>query len=88
MDDKKTVKMQVSVDAALYERFKIIGVNRGQTIPEMVENLMEDFVEEAEEKWLESLLAKQLEKARKGEKVTDIANLRELYQEMEKKNKK
>lgn len=82
----KTTKMQATVNGELFNRFKIIVKGKGENIPAVLENLMEDFVSAEEEKFLDRKFAELLNLAHGGGgRKLDLPNVKKYYEEILKK---
>lgn len=85
MDDKnevKYIKLQAPIDEELHNRFKKLAALRGVKIPDLVADLVEDFIEREEDKYLDEVLAKRLQAAHDGKPLRDIANLDAYHQKL------
>ncbi len=78
------LKIQANVPAELLRRAKAIAAFQGVGIAELVENLLEDFVERNENDFLGDVLARRLADAHAGKPVTEIPNLKTYYEQVSK----
>lgn len=79
-----TIRLQASIDRDLHERFKTIASHKKIKIPDLVANLIEDFVEREEEQWLNQVFGKRLQKAYTGQSLPDLPNVKRYYEELNK----
>ncbi len=93
MKKTETTKLQVDMDQEMFRRAKALAVLDGYTLTDVVHNLLEDYIEAQETKWLDKMSAKKLTKIREAQasgKTIDKAellamgNVEKLYDEIKK----
>lgn len=79
----KTSRLQIDVEQELFRRAKAIAAYSGTSLTDAVHHLLEDYVERAENEYLDKMLAKKLAAAHDGKPVAEISNLAAYYELME-----
>ena len=80
-------RVQGLVEKELFRRAKTIAAYNGTTMADLLTELIENYVDEHEDAYLDQVLGKKLQAAHDGKPIKDIANVTEYYKELKKRDK-
>ena len=78
-------RIQANIDKDLFRRTKAIAGYHDKSIGELLAELLEDYVEKHEEKYLDEVFGKRRQAALDGKTVGDMPNVQKFYEEILKK---